>query len=104
MSYAVRCEDVVEGLHPSERLCRIPIYSKESVPEKTLQVIVGRGSIKYVNNIPYMEIGVIPSLGRMPHQKPNKEAGIFLIEFPQEALNGSYRAWVKESDLIEFKG
>ena len=103
VEYGLRCKKVEEGLHPSERMCYVTGYlKKEGDDKKELEVEVGESSIKKIGDDSYLQVGVIPTLV-IPHQKPSR-LDRFLIEFPQEACDGSWRTWVDESSLVELTG
>ena len=101
VDYGVMCENIVDGPHPSIRICEVTGYLKEGA-EKKVQAYVELHSIKIIGDKSYIEVGVIPNYV-LPHKKPQR-LDRFLIEFPQETTNGLWRLWVDESSLVELTG
>jgi hypothetical protein len=57
-------------------------------------MLVDRDFLAVRDGVPYLPIGVILR---------DKEKGVALIEFAEEADSGAWRAWVPLQDLLEQK-
>ena len=102
VSYGVRCENILDGPHPRIRICDVTGYLEEEGDKKRVQAYVDMRSIKMIAGKSYIKIGVIP-IEIMPYRE-RQRLDRFLIEFPQETVQGFWRIWVDESSLVELVG
>ena len=100
VSYGVRCENILEGPHPSIRTCDVIGYLEEEDDEKKVQAYVDKRSIIKIGDKSYIKVGVI-SIEIMPYRE-HPRLDRFLIEFPQETTEGFSRIWVDESSLVKL--
>ncbi len=77
----LQCSIVCEGMHPNERLISI------NTNDGKLQVLVDKSIIK--NDA--IEVGY----------PVGYRDGYILVELPREAINGAWRVYVDQTELIE---
>ena len=97
--YGVKCENIIEGPHPSIRICDVTGYLEEEGDENKVHAHVDKRSIIEIRDKSYIKVGVIP-IEIIPHSE-HPRLDRFLIEFPQETTEGFSRIWVDESSLVK---
>jgi hypothetical protein len=82
----VRCE-TKQGLNPDQVVAGVgDVYGRRHF------MLVDRDFLAVQDGVPYLPVGVVFR---------DREKGVALIEFAEEADSGAWRAWVYLGDLLE---